>query len=197
MRANKRGDPSIPREVWQVKASSHERFAAWLSDMAEETKAELSKVVGQPLAPAAESLVDALTMVIAKLQVESEEHRVQAQACRSLQNEVRVGRPSGPNRASRSSNRLMDLLQGRRPMPPKRRPGRPGGTFAGPAPDEVYGMVAAHQAETGSNITASLEFLWPSISSRMGHNSPYQERARGLKKLRNLYDEGRRKRPKP
>ncbi|WP_172823068.1 hypothetical protein [Hydrogenophaga sp. RAC07] len=196
MRLNKRGDQAVSREVWQIKASSHEDFASWLSDMAEETKKELSNVVGLPVTPAAESLVDALTMVVAKLQVEAEEQQLYAQACRSLQKKVRVGRPSSPSLVSRSPNRLLAIMQGRFPIPPKRRPGRPKGTFAGPAPDEVYGMVAAHQAESGSNIATSLEFLWPALSSRMGHSSPNQERAAGLKKLRNLYDEGRRRRPK-
>lgn len=194
MRVNKRGEPSIPRVVWQVQASSHERFASELAEMAEEAEQELSKVVGQPMTPEAESLLNALTMVVAKLQVGAEEHQVTAKACRSLQANVRVGRPDNLRLAGGSPNRLLDLIRGRFPSPPKRRPGRPKGTFAGPAPDEVYGMVATHRAETGSNIATSLEFLWPTLSSRMGHSSPNQERAAGLKKLRNLYDEGRRRR---
>lgn len=152
MRTTKSGEPSIPKAIWDIKASMHRTFADELSVIAH-----------------AAGLVRS-----GMLEPNIKRHLALADACDELAAETRRGRPKSPvTKAERGQNRLADILLG---IPPKRKPGRP--SAAGKDYDEMtYRAVEEKRKELALSNKAkpTIRAAIDSLNSQIARDNGVRE----------------------
>lgn len=190
LKYTKGGDLVIPSIAWRMSASDNKKFAATLFEIADEARRGVGQVVGLEKSASASLLLDVVSEAIARLEAEALYCADMAEVCQSLAKSVGPGRPKRKMPVV-ATNRLAALLLNL-PYKKSRTRGRPKGSYVGPDPREIFTKVEAIRASRGCTITAAIDLIWPEYAIRLGHASAHQERGTGTKRLRNLYDAGRR-----